>query len=121
MRSFLPLAALTVLLASGATEAQAFRAIGSGTLSCGSWSAHRREYRLGDPATLGAQVHSVEDGAWVLGFLSGIGFVGDNTDDPLDGVDADGVWAWIDNYCRDHPIQHIAKAAAAFYYAHPHR
>jgi hypothetical protein len=43
--------------------------------------------------------------AWVVGFLSGVGFVGQNGDDPSDGVDADGIWAWIDNYCRAHPIE----------------
>jgi muramidase (phage lysozyme) len=35
------------------------------------------------------------------------------------GVDAEGVWAWIDNYCRANPIKNIGDAAAAFYLAHP--
>ena len=79
-----------------------------------------REYREGGPATRGAQ-SAMEDSAWVLGFLSGIGFVHTNGDDPLDGMDAQGVWAWIDNYCQAYPIKYISDAAAAFYFAHPHR
>jgi hypothetical protein len=38
---------------------------------------------------------------WVLWFLSGIGFAG--IGNPLNGTDTDGIWAWVDNYCRDHP------------------
>jgi hypothetical protein len=63
----------------------------------------------------------LEERGWLLGFLSGIGYVNRDGDDPLDGVDAEGVWAWIDNYCRSYPIQKIGDAAAAFYRAHPHR
>jgi hypothetical protein len=39
--------------------------------------------------------------------------------DPLHGMDADGVWAWVDNYCRDHPIDMILSASEAFLHAHP--
>jgi hypothetical protein len=52
-----------------------------------------------------------------LGFLSGIGFTADG--DPLAGMDAEGVWSWVDNYCRAHPIEKIAKAAAEFDRIHP--
>jgi hypothetical protein len=37
--------------------------------------------------------------------------------DPLKGVDANGVWAWIDNYCGAHPLnplETVEKAAAEF-------
>ena len=34
--------------------------------------------------------------------------------DSLNGTDADGVLAWIDNYCRANPIKDIADAAEAF-------
>jgi hypothetical protein len=122
MRIFRPLIVLTALLAVGAAEAEvgAYHAIGAGNKSCGSWSAHRHEYNPGGRPTAGTQA-STEDASWVVGFLSGIGFVGEKGDDPLNGVDADGVWAWIDNYCRAHPIESIARAASAFYFAHPHR
>jgi hypothetical protein len=120
MRFFLLLTVLIVLVTTGATEAGAYLAIGSGIDSCGSWTANRPAYTPGGLATQSFQ-NALQDQAWVLGFLSGIGFVAKNGADPLDGVDAEGVWAWIDNYCRAHPIEVLGQAAAAFYYAHPHR
>jgi hypothetical protein len=119
MRIFRALIVLTVLFAMGATEADAYQSIGAGGYSCGSWSAHRREYSPGGRPTAGTQA-SMEGMSWVVGFLSGIGFIGQNGANPLNGVDANGVWAWIDNYCTSHPIESIAQAAAAFYFAHPH-
>ena len=32
---------------------------------------------------------------------------------------ADGVWAWMDNYCQAHPRQEIVDASKAFNRAHP--
>jgi hypothetical protein len=70
-------------------------------------------------------INALEDESWVMGFLSGVGFEAhqeaQGVDNPLDGMDVEGVWAWIDNYCQTHPINDIAQAAAAFYRAHPHR
>jgi hypothetical protein len=57
--------------------------------------------------------------SWVMGFLSGIGFERSPEVEPLHGIDADGVWAWIDNYCQANPLKDIAVAAAAFRFAHP--
>jgi hypothetical protein len=111
MRKTLLLTVLTVLLGAGEAEAQGYQLLGSGANSCGSWTAHMLEYSRPD----------LQEAAWVLGFLSGIGYVGKNGDAPLDGMDAQGVWAWIDNYCHAHPIENIGLAAAAFYLAHPHR
>lgn len=58
---------------------------------------------------------------WVLGFLSGVGYAANQDGiDPLNGVDDQGVWAWVDNYCRNHPLNLVVTAAAAFRVAHPH-
>jgi hypothetical protein len=96
---------LAVGLMTGSVEAQAGHMIGLGGNSCGSWTASRR----GNAAELSQQ--------WVLGFLSGLGWEGRN--DPLANMDANGVWAWIDNYCSAHPIEKIADAAGAFFTVHP--
>jgi len=79
--------------------------IGSGTISCGTWTAWRRS---------GQAAHAEQ---WILGFLSGIGYEG--VGDPLNGVDANAVWAWMDNYCQANPLDAIVKAGAAFNAAHP--
>jgi hypothetical protein len=121
MRFFLLTNVLTVALIAGfAEDARAYKLIGAGTSSCGAWTAHRRAYQPGGSATLGHQ-GELEDAQWVLGFLSGMGFVHKNDDDPLDGVDGEGVLAWIDNYCRANPIKALDDATTAFYFAHPHR
>jgi hypothetical protein len=83
--------------------------IGAGLDSCGTWTFERRT-----PSLAGA----LQDGQWVLGFLSAVGFAG--ALDPLRGVDARGVWAWIDNYCQANPLKNLTDAAIAFMSAHPH-
>lgn len=111
------------LLVAGMAEAEAYALVGSGLVSCGTWTADRRAYERPGPATHSSQ-SELQDAAWVVGFLSGIGFMGElsnNGADPLDNVDAEGVWAWIDNYCQAHPIDNIATAAEAFYFTHPHK
>jgi hypothetical protein len=70
-----------------------YRVIGEGTASCGAWTEDRGIRR------------AMPDESWVLGFLSGIGYTGDETIDPLKNMDAKGVTAWIDNYCAAHPIE----------------
>ena len=48
---------------------------------------------------------------WLLGFLTGTadlaatpGVIEPGKLDPLRGVDAEAVWAWVDNYCHAHPL-----------------
>jgi hypothetical protein len=84
-----------------------FKAIGAGNSSCGTWVADRQGN--------GALAH--QDVSWVLGFLSGLGYAGPH--DPLHGLDANAVTVWVDNYCHDHPLEEIAKAAMAFDLVHP--
>jgi hypothetical protein len=58
----------------------------------------------------------------VLGFLSGVAYQGaQNGIDPLRGVDAKGVAAWLDAHCRSHPRQKLVHAAEAFVQEHTHR
>ena len=82
--------------------------MGAGNSSCGQWTAAR------------ADRVAVAYERWALGFLSGAGFIGKRSSiDPLAGVDAAGVLAWIDNYCHAHPPEDIERATAEFVYAHP--
>jgi hypothetical protein len=105
------LACLVVVALGMHTDAEAFRVVGVGTSSCGTWTVHRRALTSPEWFT---------DSAWVAGFLSGIGFVGEGGDDPLHGLDANAVDAWIDNYCQANPLDDIETAAEHFYRAHPH-
>jgi hypothetical protein len=53
-----------------------------------------------------------------LGYLSGVAIWVTNLA-PLDGMDADGVWGWLDNRCRANPIEDFSDAVKAFVDAHP--
>jgi hypothetical protein len=114
MRKIVLLTVLTVGLTTATAEADHTLA-GPGTLSCETWTADMRSSLPRRAVTQELKM----DIAWVLGFLSGIGFKNENGDDPLNGTDAGDVFSWIDIYCRDHPIEDISSAAIAFYHAHP--
>ena len=120
VRPFLARVVLAAVLMTGdASAACLYHAIGSGTDACGSWTANAREYVPGHPVTHGSIAHK-EHAQWVVGFLSGVGYTGGDKDlDPLNNVDAAGVWAWVDDYCRAHPIQTLITAATAFIKEHP--
>ena len=93
-------------------SAQAIKGAGVGLASCGSWTAGR------------AQDTSFSEEQWVLGFLSGVAATGSIAGapelDPLAGIrDLQGVWAWLDNFCRSNPRATIEWAAASFVAEHP--
>lgn len=87
---------------------QAFTYIGGGATSCATRSEER-----GNPSA------ALQDEQWVLGFLSGIGYVAPGDIDPLKGLHARAVWSWVDVYCQAHPREDLFAAAAAFYRVHP--
>jgi hypothetical protein len=102
-------AALLISVAEAAAQPGA-HILGTGTASCGSWTALRREGQASLPEQ------------WILGFLSGVGYarVVEYGQDPLNGIDANAVWAWVDNYCQANPLDHLAGAGTAFVATHPH-
>ncbi len=100
-----------VLCSGGAGRALAYHEVGAGVDTCAAWTADRQT-PAGAPA--------LQDEQWVLGFLTGIGFAGSDQDDPLAGMDAAGVWTWIDGYCQQHPADKIVLAARAFFKFHRH-
>lgn len=105
------IATLLACMVVGAPDAIAFTLIGNGVSSCGSWTADRREVGGNPVVTFGNH-------AWLLGFLSGVGYAGTDFD-PLRGLDAGAVSAWVDNYCAVRPLNDISIAAEAFVAAHP--
>jgi hypothetical protein len=107
MKRALVLVILIVITAEIGNAAE-YVIMGAGIRTCGTWTAARRERR------------PMEYEAWILGYLSGIGSTHNLTGvNPLQGVDAEGVWAWIDNYCSAHPLAPINQAAITF--ANTHR
>jgi hypothetical protein len=102
-------AALTVATLVIADHALGYALLGNGALSCQAWTDARR-----DP-------HSPEtplSEQWVVGFLSGIGSMVLGELDPLRGLQAGSVYAWVDNYCGAHPSETIEAAARVFIQQH---
>lgn len=54
---------------------------------------------------------------WVGGFLTGSNSILSNSPTNIDvfaqATDAQGLWAWVDNYCQAHPLDSVARAADA--------
>ncbi|HEY6433337.1 MAG TPA: hypothetical protein VIZ17_15260 [Acetobacteraceae bacterium] len=102
--SIRPLLAAAVLLLLLSNGAMAFKYAGSGVASCGEWLQERRDPYGGGGA--GQQ--------WVLGFLAGEADATEGKLDPIADTDAEGVWAWIDRYCEQHPTDRLIVAAELF-------
>jgi hypothetical protein len=96
-----------LLLSDGAAG---YTILGSGTASCEAWTAARRTPH-------GPETTAQEQ--WVLGYLSGIGFMVLGELDPLRGMQADALHGWVDTYCRTNPQAKIEAAAIAFMQEHP--
>ena len=50
---------------------------------------------------------------WVLGYISAVNEYGPWSADVTQGIDTDGVFGWIDNYCAQHPLHNVDDAAEA--------
>jgi hypothetical protein len=103
--------ALAILIV-GASETRAEKMVtvlGLGNKSCGSWIEARRANNV---------TSDIFEG-WIAGFLSGSNSIAAHTagidilSEASTQGDAQGLWAWIDNYCRAHPLNSIAAAADA--------
>jgi hypothetical protein len=51
--------------------------------------------------------------SWVLGFLSGVGYLASSADLELKPTDHAAVEAWMDQYCTTHPLVTVAEGAHA--------
>ena len=73
---------------------------GAGVKSCGTWLADRRENG----------VMAAVDTAWLLGWVSAAGYY--DARGNLRHTDSDAIAAWVDKFCREHPLDDISIAAA---------
>lgn len=75
-------------------------AFGYANSSCGTFTSERRlQSATGDKMVV-----------WTLGFLTGLNFSSLDRD-LLVSVDINAVVAWMDNYCREHPLKNLNQAA----------
>ncbi len=74
---------------------------GSGTASCGTWIESRKMISNG----VGPQ--------WLAGFLTAFNLYGYWEEDIGKGIDINGLAGWIDNYCKNNPLDNLARASEA--------
>jgi hypothetical protein len=105
MRVFVKALLFTILCAGIPAFGQQYSVLGQGNESCGTWSVDRQSGQ------------GFGEEAWVLGSLSGqdsaAAFVSKKT--VTVNTDSNGVFGWIDNYCKINPTDTIASAAIAFW------
>lgn len=94
------IAALMTLILAGSAASAEYRAVsGAGLLSCGTWTKHRNDLP-----------YAYQFQAWVDGYLSAYNIASDGADFLLPVLkNKDGIYAWIDEYCRANPLDPIIK------------
>jgi hypothetical protein len=88
---------------SVAALAEAAPVLGSGGVSCVTWSADRQRN----------QTLSQQSQAWILGFLSGYNFYGTSNGNLTVPTDTRRLMLWVDNFCDTYPHKDIIDAAKA--------
>ena len=78
--------------------------LGAGSRPCGSWLQARSQVT---PESSVMQ-------SWLLGYITSINAHELTiTKDIAEGTNADGMFLWVDNYCTEHPLDSVARAAAS--------
>ena len=90
---------------------------GDGKVSCGAWTkaqAHRPPIGADGlmPVTF-ADMDLASQMSWVSGFLTAFDYYGSGSGDVANGIDANGILVWIDNYCSADPLDNIVTATVA--------
>jgi hypothetical protein len=96
---------MSMVLMTNQVSATPKTVIGAGVASCGAWLEARRSPSL----------HAVAVGkeSWVLGYVSGVNADQQWSDDFLAAADAPALFAWLDSYCPQHPLDPLYAATNA--------
>lgn len=103
-----------VMLAVGvlAVADPALAVIVQGSPTCSQWMKDRQDQPPGWSA--------LANESWLIGYLSGLA-VGAKTefwDRGTDKPDPDGVYKWMDEYCRANPLKYLDEGAARLFIEH---
>lgn len=93
------LIAISVVLMTN--EVSAKYALGPGGVSCEAWLEARR--------SRGAEALQLQ--SWVLGYVSGVNAGQSDDADFLVKLDALAIFAWLDSYCPQHPLDKLISAS----------
>lgn len=90
---------LTFSSASAFDSEGKYAVLGFGTKSCGVWLKERKSELIYT--------------SWITGYLSAVNeYHWSEGKDLFEGIDLDGIQAWIDKYCRENPLDKISRAAS---------
>lgn len=81
-----------------------------GNPSCGQWVAAFEKEKSNDLSWTMLNKQS-----WLVGYMSGINSSEYLNVDILKNTDADSIYLFVDNYCREHPLDDVTDAAMALY------
>jgi hypothetical protein len=77
--------------------------------SCGRWTQERSQPLSRERA---------QQEYWIIGYVSGFNVArnewAQSFVDLLEGIDAAGVYGWIDNYCQSNPIEPVNMGVSMF-------
>jgi hypothetical protein len=93
-----------VMAAAGGAVAEGRAVYGAGLVSCGQWLQYR---------TTGDKGNSFQLQAWIDGYLSGYNVASTDPDFLASQPAAVALYIWIDNYCRDKPLDVLTQAVTA--------
>src|SRR5689334_19748197 len=115
MKSVVCLLVLTLLFCFKAEAMGAGSVVyGWGAQSCGAWTKAQANRPMLNPSGLVAPTPNgpnfISQHQWVLAFISAYNVYQGATPDVTKGTDANGLFAWMDNYCAAHPLNMIGTA-----------
>jgi hypothetical protein len=91
---------LPALLLISILSAQVMANTTVGSTDCGQWTQKPSNPRK----------------AWLLGFMSGLNFANPSRSDALNKLSsADQIIVWMDNYCKDNPLNDVAVGGRELY------
>jgi hypothetical protein len=86
---------------------------GSGSDDCGEWLQYRQSVASQQATSRDVLLLSMEK-SWIDGFVSGINATqAFGNADLLGSHPGEGMYAWVDNYCRSKPLDNILAASLA--------
>ncbi len=79
----------------------------TGNRSCGGYVGARDEARRGNPEKENQYI------IWFMGFLTAYNWLKHDTWDIKSGLDQEALLLWLENYCKERPLEDFAGAMEA--------
>lgn len=98
------LIAIALLASQVCALADTVMILGHGNESCGTWLQNRGSQSYAEAAQL----------SWVLGYVTAFNNYAEHQSGNISaGTDSDGLFSWIDAYCRANPLDTLLRASGA--------